>query len=235
MHVTPLAILFVVWWVRYGHHDSYGRLPVGAWTVVRFVFGGVEATLHSLGQVPGTSWLLLALLVVGLALAWQRFDITDVRARAAEPLGLLVAGLAFLALTAWGRAGASLLLLGELGYAGRYRHIFAALALPAFAVAADAIARRWRAGQFVVVVPLLLGVPTNVHEIADRDATEKQQFGEPALFEGVAFSPLLDEVPGYVRPFPEGPVGEDVITVDWIRQARDADRLPAAPTRRVRS
>jgi hypothetical protein len=226
LHVLPLATLFVAWWSRYGRHDADTGIPVDTWTVVRFVVGVVEATLHSLGQVAGTSWILLVILLVGLVLAWHRFDSVDVRSRAGEPLGLLVAGVSFLAFAAWGRAGATLLLVGDLEYQARYRYVFAALVLPAFAVAADAIARRWRAGQLVVVVPLLVGLPLNVREIADRDALEKQQFGEPALFQAVQGSALLDAVPGVVRPFPEGPVGEDVVTVDWIREERDSGRLP---------
>jgi hypothetical protein len=53
---------------------------------------------------------------------------------------------------------------------GRYLYVFIALALPAVAVAADAVARRWRLLAPVVLVWLLAGIPGNVDALLQRGA-----------------------------------------------------------------
>jgi hypothetical protein len=225
-HVGPPALLFLAWWYGYGRHDDYAIDVHRPDAMRRFVLGGMEATLHSLTQFPALSWVLLAMLIAGLVLAWRRFDKAEVRRRAAGPLGLALAAFAFLGLTAYGRATAIEILTGGLVFHGRYRHVVAALLLPAVAVAADAMARQWRVAAYVVLPLLLVGVPLNVHEITERDRLERTELGEPALFSAVVESDLLDEAPASTRPFPEGPVGENVVTVGWIRAARDAGKLP---------
>jgi hypothetical protein len=47
-------------------------------------------------------------------------------------------------------------------------HVVAALSLPAIAVAADALVRRWRVIAPVAVALLLVGIPGNVEALADQ-------------------------------------------------------------------
>src|SRR4029078_12608638 len=56
-------------------------------------------------------------------------------------------------------------------------HLVTAMILPAIAVAADALMRRWRALTIVVVVVLLIGIPSNVNVIVNymhRGVVENQ-------------------------------------------------------------
>jgi hypothetical protein len=100
LHSAPLAVVYALWFrafrdsktaddVGYTHYDlsSPGQ-------VVRFVITGVSAAFDGMGQLPGVAWLLGALLVAGLVLAWRRFGWTDRRKCLALPCALLVGAFA---------------------------------------------------------------------------------------------------------------------------------------------
>src|SRR4029453_10390601 len=88
------------------------------------------------------------------------------RGRAALPLALLGGAVTFLVITGLYRSGRenglALVLEGfgpERARAPRYLHIVAALTLPAIALAADALVRRWRAALIGVVIFFLGALP----------------------------------------------------------------------------
>src|SRR5207237_4258388 len=123
---------------------------------------GCGAEVEPLCQAPGIGLLLGIVLIVGLVLAWRPLDYRQLRARAAAPGALLVGAVVFLLFGGVGRAS----LLGpEFARASRYLHVVTALALPALAVAANAVARRWRILAPLVLLVLLIGVPGNVREL----------------------------------------------------------------------
>ena len=225
VHVLPPAACFAGWWLAYGRHHPYVEDRSEPSLLTRYALEGFETTLHAIGRLPTTSWLLLVMLGAGLFMAWRHLGSAEVRRRAAEPASLLGGGLLFLGLVGWSRAWVMEAMAGGLNFEGRYVHIAAAMALPAVAVAADAVARRLRALGVIVLLPFLVGLPGNVHEIVDRDALEIRQQGDPDLFLAVAHSALIDRVPGTVQPFPENEQG--VITVDWIRAGLEEGRIPA--------
>jgi hypothetical protein len=162
-HTAPLAAIYVAWWLTMAR-DSYEAATLDASNAVRFVATGMGATFGKLGQLPGVGLALGLLLVVGLVLAWHRFDQRAVRVRAAMPAALLVGAVVFLAVTALGRAA----IFGpEFARTGRYVHVAAALVLPALAVAADAVIRRWPVATIAVIALLLVGIPGNVRALAD--------------------------------------------------------------------
>jgi hypothetical protein len=165
LHTAPLAAIYCAWWLAEAR-GVYGatRTTYDLWAIARFVGTGIGSTFAALGQLPGAGIALGLLLVVGLVAAWQGLDRATLRKRAAVPGALLVGVPVFFVITgvgrisAWGIAFAS---------QGRYLHVAAALSLPAVAVAADAVTRRWRVAVPLVMALLLVGIPGNVEALAD--------------------------------------------------------------------
>jgi hypothetical protein len=172
---------------------------------------------------------LVAVLVVGLVLAWTPLSRGEWRRRASMPAAMLLGAVVFLAITGFGRAGT----LGiEFAERSRYVHLLTALCAPALAVAADAVARRWRVLTPLLMVLFVAGVPKHVDELVPkrddvRDPmalTGTNVVGDPRLFLAVAHSPYLDQLPASLHPF-TGPGSRD-ITVGWLREASASDRIP---------
>ena len=116
--------------------------------MVGFVRLAVAAAFGDLTQVPFLGWALGVLIVVGCFLAWRRRPREELRRVAAAPAALLVGAFLFLVIAGMGRGS-------ESAQASRYSGVFATLALPAIAVAADAVIVRWRRTGPVFVVALL--------------------------------------------------------------------------------
>jgi hypothetical protein len=162
-HTAPLGAIYVIWWAA-DARDAY-RSPAGAaGEVARFVTTGIGATFDAMGRAPGASIALGVLLLVGSGLAWHGLEHGELRQRAAVPAAMLVGAVVFFVISGIGRAS---LYGAQFARSGRYLHIAAALSLPAVAVAANAVAQRWRLLAPAVVVLLLIGMPGNVHQIAD--------------------------------------------------------------------
>jgi hypothetical protein len=164
-HVAPLGVVYTVWWVteaRGAYATPGGAL--GPW--LRFVGTGLGTTFDAMGQLPGVGIALGVLLIVGLALALRGLDRAELRRRAAAPAALLSGAIVFLMISGLGRATS----FGpEFARSSRYVHLVAALSLPSVAVAAQAVAQRWRMLAPAVVVLLLIGIPGNVDVLAEYE------------------------------------------------------------------
>jgi hypothetical protein len=99
------------------------------------------------------------------------------------------------------------------------------MALPGLAIAADAIARRWRLMTIPVVVLLLAGLPGNLHDLRvyanesslARARTRTQILTAPRL-------PLAKQLPGRVSPAPfRG------LTLKWLVDSLPSGRIPPPP------
>jgi hypothetical protein len=105
-------------------------------------------------------------------LAWRAADASTRRAHLAAPAALAIGALLFLVATGVGRTGAQTV-LDDPG-ASRYQYVAIALAMPALAVAIDALFRRWRAVGVVAIVVLwsdcLATSPTHHDSGATRHA-----------------------------------------------------------------
>ena len=165
-HTAPLGGLYALWWVSEGR-DAYGNNDGGGLgQLARFGAIGMGATFDAMGQLPGAGIALGVLLVVGLTLAWHGLDRAELRKRAAAPAALLIGAVVFLVITGLGRASIILSAFGQ-HVPGRYLHLVAALSLPAIAVAADAVARRWWKLAPAVLALFLVGIPGNLYALAD--------------------------------------------------------------------
>jgi hypothetical protein len=218
-HTLPLAAIYAIWLVAIGR-QGYDGLDMSAVSTASFAARGYMATFDALGQIPFYGWVIGGILVFGLVIAWYPLPIASLRKQAPIPIAGLVGAIAFYTLSGLGRANR--VLYNSYG-AGRYMHVAAALTLPALAVAADAIVRRWRAALPLIVVALLVGIPGNIDDLANRD----KGFGVFHLggkdVLAMAHVPALYEVSSDLRPWPEYYVD---VTVGWLRANARAGRIP---------
>lgn len=231
-HTVPLAAVYALWWFSFANPSEVDGGPGSPDLWVEFTARGVGSTFDSLGQIPGVGILLGLVLVVGLLIAWIPLEVSEFRRRAAYPAAMLIGAIIFLLIAAVGRVAAEfgdgLIVLGpEGGSAARYQHIVAALVLPAIAVAADALARRWRVALPAVVVLLVVGIPGNVAALADPDSPQYEGESAQARRDYVISIPQLPiarEVPRSTDAGP-GPAIK-TLTVGWLVDALDAGRIP---------
>ncbi len=229
-HTLPLAVAYSVWWLaeRPSLSSAAGRPGVGV--LFRWVRSGETGIFVALGHFRVVALFLGIVLVVGLVLAWSRLSRAALRRRASVPAALLLGGILFSAFTGWGRWISG----PEFARSSRYLHIGAALALPAIAVAMDAVARRWRLLTIPVLLLLLVAVPSNIGSF------EYPAFGRAYMQErrrivtNIVRVPEARQVPRGFRPIPDAFVGP-TLTMGWLLQAKAAGRLPSGPTPLPRS
>jgi hypothetical protein len=228
LHTAPLALLFALWWFTMARNDPWAdasrRIPNTPGQLARFVAYGAEATFDGIGQLPGVGLALAAILGVGLALLWrQRLQAPQQLRLAAAPVVLLIGALVFLVLSGLGRAGSA---AGpDSARTSRYVYMAAALALPAIALAADLIARRWRWAGPIVFVLLIIGVPGNVKSFLDarhREEATHEQMRKLVL--SLPRVPAASTVPGWVHPDWGGSGWR--ITMGWLRHGAASGRIP---------
>jgi hypothetical protein len=231
LHTGPLASIYLLWRAAapddrepsYYHANSPGQ-------ILRFVAVGVRATLGGLGQLPGVGLALGAVLIVGLVLM-LRADPGVLRGRAAAPIALLAGAITFLAITGVYRSGDEnglAVLVGGFGpehaRTPRYIHIVAAMALPALALAADALVRRWRSALVPLIVLVLVGLPANVHKLADYAKPTPFARAQRTRILTAPHTPIVEELP---RSLPVA----TFLTLGWLLDSEPSGRVPSPPPR----
>jgi len=218
LHTAPLGAAYLLWWAT-SARDAYTTSGGSLSSKSRFVVATVLNALRAMSAFRGGQWILVALLVVGLVVAWRGLTWPEFARRGASPFALLIGAGVFLAITSVGRAG-----LPGATYRSRYIDITLALVLPALAVAADALIRRWRVLAVPVVVVLLLGVPSNVRAVVDYT---KSQAADARRYRHTLFAlprlPLATRVPRSLEPLTG-------ITIGWLRAGAASGRIPAPGT-----
>jgi hypothetical protein len=227
LHSAPLAFLYVVWWVAFAGDPPFERTGSVA-SIVRFVAWCIALSFDELGKVPGVGILLGVVLVVGSVLAWyQRGGVS--RRRLAAPASLLGAAVVFAFVVGLNRVARFEQFNVETVPSSRYLHVVAALSLPAIAVAADAIGRRWRSLTPVAVALLLVGIPGNVQVLTDPQRAgeifERARFQRNYRMSMLAFArvPVGAQVPDSVHPEPGF---APALTMGWLRKGIASGRIP---------
>jgi hypothetical protein len=227
LHTAPLAVLYVAWFLAFRNRrtalgQGYPEHDVGGPAqLIRFVLTGVRAGFDAMGQVRGAGWALGILLLVGLVLAWGRRDRTERRKQLALPTALFAGAILFFCVTSIARASD---FGSDYARQSRYLYIFAALTIPALAMAADAVARRWRVLAPLVLVLLLVGVPGNVDALIEERRTDASFFfANRRLMLTLPRVPIADEVPRSVRP--EQRIAKRV-TLGWLLEEVASGRIP---------
>jgi hypothetical protein len=130
------------------------------------------------------------------------------------------------------RSGQPLALAGKQGTGperarlSRYVYLVAALSLPTLAIAADAIARRWRASTIPLVVLLLIGVPGNIHRL--RTYANLSQYNRAAFRTEVLEAPRLAIAPKLPRSTKPAPTASFYgLTLGWLLDSLPSGRIPS--------
>jgi hypothetical protein len=226
-HTLPLAAIYVIWFTL--NHTDVSMVeqvypPPGYF--LRWVARGESGVFLALGGgYTVVAVGLGALLVIGLALAWSPLDLSALRRRAALPAAMFIGALALLAVICTQRGWAGL--GGARG--GHYIGICTALTLPALAVGADAVVRRWQWMMPVVCSFFLVGLVVGATKFNDTILTTPQAFENTrAILLAAAYSPLAEQVPADLRPEPNLFIGAEV-DMGFLLAARDSGRLPPPP------
>jgi hypothetical protein len=214
VHTVPLGILYAIWYLTIQNDARTSGSTFAA--KARFV---LVTPFHALGAMSsywGLPLLLVAMLLVGLALAWSRCSWQEWSVRYAASGALLFGAGLFLLMTAVGRAGPSAASLR-----GRYLDIVLAMALPSFGIAADAVIRRWRVMTIPVFALLLIGIPGNLRWI---DAYTVREHPSTAQFKQTVLSlPRLQA--SRAVPRSEEPI--EAIKIGWLLDGVKSGRIPA--------
>ena len=227
-HTAPLAGAYLVWLSlapKGQNTRSYRSHSVTQ--ISRFVWSGTEGAFARLGQVPGVGIALALILIGGLAVLFQSRGRRVPLDCLAVPVALLAGGLLFLVVTGAARAGQGGLRARE----SRYLYMVAAMALPAVALAADALIRRWRQLAVPVVAVLLLGVPGNIRQLADTGSVRQFENAKLTRSQLLALGrlPLADQLRDSHLPvtvqYPR--YAQEGLTYGWLVAGVESGRIPA--------
>jgi hypothetical protein len=217
-HVVPLALVYVAWYVSHGRTGAPTvTSPSKLWDWTHTAIAGA---FDALGEVRFVGWALGVLLVVGLVLAWRNVDRVQFQRQFAAPAAMLVGALAFIVISGMNRAWAGI----EIAASSRYMHIVVALLMPALAIAADAVIRRWRASTVFVFALLLIGVPGNIRATGTNFPSRQTFTASEQLMRSLPRLALAQQVPRDLQP---DIVHAPSATVGWILDTARSGRLPA--------
>lgn len=218
LHVLLLAAVYLLWFVTIGRSGYPRRSTIGE--TLRFTARELRGTFQAIGQSRSVGAALFVMLIIGLAVAWGSLRGATLRQRAAIPAALLFGAVTFLFLTGFGR-GADFSRLTPPGPASRYRYVAALLMLPALAVAADALSRRWKILAPVAFALLVIGVPGNLRS-GDDNANDWRGYKQFVL--SVPRLPISSALPRSVQP---DHFGNRWLTVGWLRDGVASGQVPA--------
>lgn len=225
VHTVPLAIMYGVWYLAYFDEvrtsGAEGFAPPEV--LARWVWMATSGVFLALGDLEVVAVALAIVLVVGLFVAWRPLPWTELRRRASMPVAMMLGVLVMY--TAIGSQRWALNI--EFARSSRYLALGAALVLPALAVAADAIVKRWKPFGSVVLLLVVFGVPANV-ALLYRDPIVPNFEDERAFVLGTAYSDLAGQVRPEVYPNPHQFL-TDQVTVGFLRDALESGKLPGKP------
>ncbi|MSO87333.1 MAG: hypothetical protein EXQ71_07415 [Acidimicrobiia bacterium] len=223
LQTGPAALTYLTWNHFFGLRDRPN--PPAPRVVLTWMSEGLLGTGKALGHLPVVAILLALLLVGGLGLLVTSTSLEDLRRTVCVPGALLIFVPLFFALLAVGRSFAGI----ELAQSSRYLYTGAVCALPALAVAGDAVARRWRPTTVAVVLLFLAGFPGNIRafdHILGFPYPDRAIFDyERKVMTGIAMSPQAKQVPRWVRPL-NSEFDFKEVTVGFLLDMRDQGFLP---------
>ncbi len=233
LHTAPLAGAYVIWSRVSPNGSSAGvyrsQSPL---QVIKFIAIGVGSAFGSLAQLPGLGFVLALMLIVGLTWVCRVQGLGALRTRLAVPAALLAGAIVFLFVTGMVRSGQPGPLANSIGVGperarqSRYVYLIAAMVLPALALAADAVIRRWRPFAIPVAALFVAGIPGNVHQLAtytNLSSLDRQAF-RTAVLEAPRLR-LARELPPGLSPEPN--MNFAGLTLGWLVHSLPSGRIPA--------
>jgi hypothetical protein len=223
MQTAPLAVIYLVWWLieRPELTSAVGRPTIDV--VFDWVRSGEIGNFLALGHFQIVAALLVAVLVVGLVLAWSRLDRAELRRRASIPVAMIIGVVVLSVFTAFGRWYSG----SEFARSSRYVYIGVALTLPALAVAVDALVRRWRVVGVAAAALVLVAIPWNATSFAEDSVFGADYMrAYERIVTNVVRVPEATQVPRNVKPIPDLYVGP--LTIGFLLDAVKAGKLDPA-------
>jgi hypothetical protein len=218
LHVAPLGFLFLWWWWSYGREaPREPRVPAGE--IISFGWHMLLEGLNGLTQFTIVAVLVVVVLLGGWVLAVVAARKAGQLERVVLPLALLAGLIVFVGVTSLGRAGLGTNFAAQ----SRYVWVIVALASPALAVAADAVAHRSTLLAAFVVVILLAGLPSNLDITWNQTGKGRGERNDREIFLAFAQVPAAATAPDWVRP---DPATAQFVTLGWLRQVEAEGRLP---------
>jgi hypothetical protein len=223
LHTVPLAAINLAWYAS--QRTEISSTPgSSATSAPHWIVSGERAAFQAFGGSRLAALAFLVLLVFGLVLAWRPLPARDFRRQAAAPVALLLGGPILFALTSASRSA-----LPDYEKSSKFVNLAVAFALPAIAVAADAVARRWRRLAPAVGLALLIPILANLGTFSAESSFPSAFFRhEKAVMLGAAYSPLASDVPRDLQPN-TGLYHAPGVTMGFLDDARRAGRLPPRP------
>jgi len=222
LHTAPLAVMYGAWYEAERNWLSVPLPNNPLKYAVRWNMTGERGVFVAMGNYRGVAIALAVLLVVGLVIAWRPLEVAELRKRASAPAALLLGAPTLFAIVSTQRYWA-----GNVAATSRYVSMATAFTLPALAIAAQAVARRWRRITPVVGLLIVSAVPANIGKL--RDPLSARRFAyEKQITLGIAYSPLIDHVSRDLQP-QLARTREMDLSVGFLIDARNSGRLPAPP------
>jgi hypothetical protein len=220
LHTAPLGLAYLVWYAATASDTYESQNVSGLVDALAFACTTIAATFGGLAQVPGLGWALGGLIVAGLFLAWRGRPFGQIRKVAAAPVALGAGAFVFVLITASGRVGFA----PGIERSTRYVYVVGALLLPAVAVAADAVMRRWRAAVPVVVVALAASIVGNVRDFSNEGPYSGEFL---ASYRNAMLAmprvTMADRVPRDLRPDRRL---APYVSVGWLLDGVESGRIP---------
>lgn len=250
---APLGIMYLAWSAAEDpQRQPFGKAPNDI--LIKWVRHGIAANFRALAIHDVAAGVLILAIAVGLAIALIR-PLTGSRAQGhrfqppawdsagpvldrirwvvgigrsrlapiAAPVGLLAASILFMY-----SSGQARWWQGPMGAgAARYLYAYAALTLPAIAVAAQSLAERTRVAGIVVIAILLVAVPSNLRRFDDPPFGPGYFKGNEELLRNSVRMPFARSVSGDVRPIADPFMGEHV-TMRFLLESVANGRLKPA-------
>ncbi|MBX3285602.1 MAG: hypothetical protein KF703_09690 [Actinobacteria bacterium] len=226
VHVAPLAVLYLAWSAVANPSTStiFGRPEPDV--LLLWIRSSVVGTFLAIGHFQLVAALLALILVVGLALAWGPWRTrswAEVRRQMSMPVALFAGGIAFSASSGLGRW-----YLGSEGArSSRYIYLGAALTLPILAVAAQAVATRWRPLGPAMVAVFLVAIPFNLAafepEVFGKGYMDQRRF----ILTTAVRMPFAYDVPASLQPVPDPYAGDKVNMGFLLTALRNGDLEPS--------
>ncbi len=213
LYVAPLTAMYLAWYFTIARTDYAGNTFSSPGAILGFVGSALADTLDALGSNPVAAVALAGLVLSGLLVAWwsRAFD-----AKWTLPLAFGAGALAFLVITAYGRASSG---TGSVDQS-RYVDIAACLLLPLLAKSADLLTRKYRYATPIVAAIVLVGVPSNLAAAGPSNGST----GDRQALVALATSPMAESVDGShvadVFRFP-------TVSVHWLLTNVGRSGLPA--------
>lgn len=225
LHTIPLGVIYYGW-TQVADAESTSIGAPTARQLWDWLADSVVGTFMAIGHFQVLAWGLLVILVVGAVLivgSAREGDRTEIRQRLAIPVALAVGSIQFAAMTGWGRWWT----MGAGARSSRYIYLTAAFTLPLLAVAAQAIARRWRPLTPALVAVFLIPIPFNVSSFDPQIFNEAYMQNREHVLTTAVRMPFASDVPPDVQPIPD-PFASDAVTIGFLLHAvRTGDLEPS--------